>query len=452
MSIVKIQGVKRLDQAINYIKQDNKTNATLITTFDCDSEIILEQFNEMYEKRKLKHDKETNNKAKMIIQSFDFRDNITPKTAHEIGVKLANKYLKGNHKFIVATHTDTDNIHNHIIFNEVRNDNLLMFKTTRRNTIDNLRLKNDELSREYNLHIPKEKSHEDKINYISQRELRAREKGNSFKEKLENTIDEVIENSNSYEEFIERMEQLNFKSKEGKHLAFLNNEKNYFMRTKTLGMNYTKNSIKYRIDNPEFKIHKFKYTLKTEKIDKSQDKFKDNYGLRKWATKKNIAHLQEISNLVFNEKLSLDEIGDIKKSEEEFTKNIDNIIDDKDILIRDLERKESAFQDYKDSASLIADYKKAKNKKEFKSNHYQEFKKFDNAKRNINLLKRDYAIDNIDDLISLKDKLKSERDIIYSQYTKLQQEKEREKNNSRKNNSIKNNSSKKDPIKNKLRR
>lgn len=436
MSIVKIQGVKRLDKAIDYIKQDNKTNDNLITTYDTDPLFILDDFNEMYKQRKLKLDKETNNKAKMIIQSFDDRDNITPEEAHEIGKKLADNYLEGNHKYIIATHTDTDNIHNHIIFNEVRNDNLLMFDTTRKNTIDNLRLENDKLSKEYNLHIPEERSHEDKIHYISQRELRAREKGTSFKEKLENTIDEVVENSNSYEEFIERMERLNFKSKEGKHLAFLNNDKNYFMRTKTLGMNYTRNSIKYRIENKDFKIHKFKYTLRTERIDKSEDKFKQNYGLRKWATKKNIAHLQEISNLVFNEKLSLKEIGDIKKSEEEFTKDIDNNIAEKDSIIYDLERKEGAFQDYKDSASLIADYKKADNKKEFKSNHYQEFKKFDNAKRNMYLLRKEYSIDNINDLISFKEKLKEERDTIYSQYTKLQKEKEKERDQGRKKETI----------------
>src|SRR5699024_1710967 len=139
------------------------------------------------------------NKAKMIIQSFDYQDNITPEIAHEIGKKLADNYLKGNHKYIIATHLDTNNIHNHIIFNEVRTDNLLMFDTSRKNTIDNLRVENDKLSKEYNLTIPEEKSHKNKIKYISQREERVRKKGKSFKEELENTIDEVIKVSNNYD-------------------------------------------------------------------------------------------------------------------------------------------------------------------------------------------------------------------------------------------------------------
>lgn len=51
MSIVKIQGVKRLDNAINYITQDHKTNNDLISTFDCDLHFIKEDFENLFEER-----------------------------------------------------------------------------------------------------------------------------------------------------------------------------------------------------------------------------------------------------------------------------------------------------------------------------------------------------------------------------------------------------------------
>lgn len=427
MSIVKIQGVRKLKQTIDYIKQDTKSNDNLITTFDCDRDFIIEDFNSLYERRKNKLRKETTNKAKMIIQSFDYRENKTPQEVHEIGVKLAENYLNGKHQFIVATHIDTDHLHNHIIFNEVRSDNLLMYDTSRRSTIDNLRLENDKLSREYGLHIPKEKSHEDKITYITQRELKAKEKGISFKDKLENTIDNVIENSNSYEEFIQKMELLGFKSKEGKHLAFLNDDNNYFMRSKTLGMNYTKNSIQYRIENKDFKIHKFNYTIETKEIDKSQKKFKNNYGLRKWATKQNIAHIQEISNLVFNEKRSLEEIELIQKSETQFTKDIEVGLQEKDSILYDLEKKIDCFENYKQSAGLILEYKNSDNKKDFKRNNYHGFKKYDTAKKDLYLLKKNYGIDTLEDLLSYKEVTKKERNEVYSKYTTVQREQEKNK-------------------------
>lgn len=426
MSIVKIQGVKRLDNALKYISQDTKTNDNLITTFDCDQDFILEDFEMLYQLREERLRKNTTNKAKMIIQSFDFRDNITKEQAHEIGIKLADKYLKGKHQYIVATHTDTDYFHNHIIFNEVRSDNLLMFDTTRQSTIDNLRIENDKLSKEYNLHIPKEKSHEDKIHYMTQREIKVREKGNSFKEKLEITIDKVIQNSTSYDDFIKNMETLGFKSKEGKHLAFLNKESNRFMRTQTLGMNYSKNSIKYRIENKGFKIHKFEYTIKTNIIDKSEDKFKNNYGLRKWASKKNVEHLQEISHLVFNEKKTIQEIESIQRTEKEINHVIVGSLQNKDTILNDLESKYNAFQDYKDSASIIVEYKNSSNKEEFKKNHYKEFKIHDTAKKNLYLLKKVYEINSFDELLSFKETTLKERNHLYTQYTKIEKEKEKE--------------------------
>ena len=221
MSIVKIQSVKRLDQAIQYIQQETKTRNDLISTFGCDRDFILEDFNYLYEKRKNLLRKETKNKAKMIIQSFDFEENITPEEVHKIGIEFADNFLKGEHQYIIATHIDTNYIHNHIIFNQVKMASLLLFDTSRRNTIDNLRHENDQLSKKYHLIIPQEKKYEDKLHYISQREQRARLKGTSFKEKLESAIDQAVEKSETYDQFIEEMDQAGFKPKQGKYLAFL---------------------------------------------------------------------------------------------------------------------------------------------------------------------------------------------------------------------------------------
>ena len=428
MSIVKIQGVRNISSTLNYMIQETKTRDDLITTFDCDKDYMIEDFKELYEERKSRLRKDTTNKAKMIIQSFNSIDNITPEQAHEIGVKLADEYLKGNHQYIVTTHTDTDYIHNHIVFNQVRTDNLLMFDTTRKNTIDNLRLENDKLSREYDLEIPQEKSHENKIKYISQTERKVKEKGKSFKEELENNIDTVIENSNSYDDFINQMELLGFKSKEGKHIAFLNEKTNKFMRTKTLGMNYTENSIKYRIENKDFQIQKFKYTVETKLIDKSQDKIKNNYGLRKWVTKQNISHLQAISNLVFNENKTIKEIENIKTSEEEFNKDVENNLMKRDDVLHDLDKKSGAFEEFKDSANLISKYKESDNKTKFKKANYSGFKKFDNAKKDIYLLKKNYGINNLDELLDYKSNVEKERNQLYRHFTKIQTEKVKEKN------------------------
>ena len=40
---------------------------------------------------------------------------ITPEEANRLGYELAMRFTKGNHAFVVTTHTDKKHIHNHII-------------------------------------------------------------------------------------------------------------------------------------------------------------------------------------------------------------------------------------------------------------------------------------------------------------------------------------------------
>lgn len=425
MSIIKIQNVRRLDNAVNYITKDTKTVEKLISTFGCDRTSVVENFEQILNKRKLAHDRNAELKTKMIIQSFGEKDNVTPKIAHEAGKEFAKNYLKENHQYILTTHLDGKHIHNHIIFNQIRLDNFLMFDTKRTNTIDNLRLQNDNVSRKFDLYIPKERSHENKIHYMSQRELTVRKKGNSFKEEIENTIDEVIEVAKDYDDFLKIMESKGYKSKQGKHLAFNHPDKKFFMRTKTLGMNYLENSIKYRIENKDFKIHKYKYTIENEKIDKSDEKFRNNYGLRKWATKKNIAHLQEISDLVINQGMTLEEIEYVTKSEEEFIEGIESSLADKDNLINDLLKKSGSFEIYKNSASLMVALKNSENPKKFKSENYKDIIKHDIAKKHITELRNDYGIESESELSSFINDLTTERNNVFSSYTALQREREK---------------------------
>lgn len=54
-----------------------------------------------------------------MIQSFDVNDNLTPEQVHEIGKEWAEEVLGGKFEYVIATHTDTNNLHNHIIFNAV---------------------------------------------------------------------------------------------------------------------------------------------------------------------------------------------------------------------------------------------------------------------------------------------------------------------------------------------
>ena len=57
--------------------------------------------------------------AYQIRQSFKPGE-ITAEEANKVGYELAMRFTKGKYAFIVATHTDREHIHNHIIYNFIR--------------------------------------------------------------------------------------------------------------------------------------------------------------------------------------------------------------------------------------------------------------------------------------------------------------------------------------------
>ncbi|HAC1517108.1 TPA_asm: relaxase/mobilization nuclease domain-containing protein, partial [Listeria monocytogenes] len=385
----------------------------LITTFECSVESIERDF-----KNALMDYNEANNKnreltSRMIIQSFDKDDNLTPEKAHAIGVEFADKYLKGKHQYLVVTHIETDNIHNHIIFNDIDFENNKIFDSKRENTLHNLRLINREISELYSLsQISLSKS--DK-KYIAFNEYVARAKGTSFKSQLENAIDINIQKANSFDEFLEFMKADGYEHKQGKYLAFENNKSKKFMRTKTLGMNYLESSIKYRIEHKDYQPLQVDIVNK-KWIDKSQEKFKNNKGLERWATVQNINYLNEINAHLYKNKMTLKELDEIKSNAESFIDNFNKQLLKIDDEIYTLEKMAGSFKEYKDSYSIMYSYKAAETEEErnkIKHDNNHVFRRYDIVKRNIKFLKSKYNISDEAELQRKLSTLKNDRNLLY---------------------------------------
>ena len=411
MSIVKIQQVRDLKAAVKYTTQDYKTNEQLVTSYECDIESIENDFKAVLMDYEEKTGTPKNMSARMIIQSFSDADNITPEQAHQYGVELADNYLKGNHQYSVITHIETDNIHNHIIFNSVDHNNLKMFDSKRQHTINDLRKENDRVSEKYKLSII-ENTRQTGITF---NEYVARAKNVSFKGKLEKVLDDAIAKSNSFDEFLKEMKAQGYECKQGKHLAFLNPKSNKYMRTKNLGMNYLESSIKYRIENKDYVPVK-RNVIDKQWIDKKQQKFKSNKGLQKWATLQNINYLNELSTTMYKENKSLSDLQEIETNSNNLIDVFERKLSACDDEIYKLNKMINCFTVYQDSHSLILDYKAAEDKQQFKKDNYSMFKRFDTAKRDINVLKKM----DITDLEGLKYKismLERERNILYGSLT-----------------------------------
>ncbi|WP_439876983.1 relaxase/mobilization nuclease domain-containing protein (plasmid) [Bacillus mycoides] len=411
MSIVKIQKVKDLKAVINYSMQAHKTNEELVTSYECSIETIDRDFKSVLVDYNEMNKSDKNMSARMIIQSFDSDDNLTPEQVHQYGLEFADNYLRGNHQYTVITHTETDNLHNHIIFNDIDFNKLKMFDSKRVNTLERLREENDKISEKYGLSIIEE-GRKGRKKYLAFNEYVARSKKKSFKGNLEETIDKSISRSNSFDEFLGLMQREGYEHKQGKYLSFKNPESGKFMRTKTMGFNYLESSIKYRIENKGYSPIKTSI-INRQWIDKSQEKFKNNKGLQRWATKQNINYLNELSSKLYKLNVSIWELEEIEANKEALINSFEKQLLGIDNEIFKLKKMKGCFQTYKKSHPLIVAYKKAENKMAFKQEHYHEFKQYDVAKRDMNYLKKNYDITDEAELHYKLSLMTKERNLLY---------------------------------------
>ena len=110
----------RTDYGMNPDKTDG---GELISSFACNPDTVVSEFAlSKREYRELTGRVQENDIiAYQIRQSFK-PDEVTPEEANHIGYEFAERFLKGNHAFIVCTHTDKAHIHNHIYWNSTTLD------------------------------------------------------------------------------------------------------------------------------------------------------------------------------------------------------------------------------------------------------------------------------------------------------------------------------------------
>jgi hypothetical protein len=199
----KTQTKTAMGKVMNYCKRKDKTlmerdgrKFQLISGKDCCGDTAIQEFMST----KARYGKANGAFFYQYVQSFSPDENITPETAHEIGLKLA-EYFKG-HEALVATHTDAKHLHTHLVINSVNFENGKKLQMAR-GSIHKLREFSDGICRDYNLSIvpPKEKTSKS----MKTREYRAALNRDSWKLALMATIDAAMKQSRTKAEFIEKM-------------------------------------------------------------------------------------------------------------------------------------------------------------------------------------------------------------------------------------------------------
>lgn len=220
MAITKIPPKKStLNLALGYVTKSEKTDEKiLVSTHKCHEPTTHTQF------LRTRNDAGTKGTvlAKHLIQSF-LPGETSPELAHQIGMELCKKILKGEYEFVLSTHVDKGHIHNHIIFNNVNMVTGRCYQSNKK-SYHQIRYQSDKLCKENSLSVIDEfyESYKKKykINGKSWYENEQAKHGTSWKSRLQFDIDRIIKQSKDWDEFLKKMADLGYKIKYGKHIAF----------------------------------------------------------------------------------------------------------------------------------------------------------------------------------------------------------------------------------------
>ena len=186
-----------------YVSQKEKTlweGQQLVTGWNCTAQSALSEM-QLTKERFRKTD---GRQYYHFIQSFSETDGLTPQEAHAIGLELAQREFL-NFEVLVATHIDTDHLHNHLVVNSVSFQN---GKKLHQNAADLQahRLASDQICAAHGLEILPPPQKQVKQKRMSSREYRSAAKGESWKFRLMNAIDQCMRYASTKEDFISLME------------------------------------------------------------------------------------------------------------------------------------------------------------------------------------------------------------------------------------------------------
>ncbi|CZD03670.1 relaxase [Streptococcus pneumoniae] len=207
-------GKKYRRRLIKYILNPDKTdNLKLVSDFGMSNyldfpsyEEMVEMYNvnftnndKLYEYRNDRQEKHQQTiHAHYLIQSFSPEDNLTPEEINRIGYEIMMELTGGRFKFIVATHTDKDHVHNHILINAIdrNSDKKLIWNYALER---NLRMISDRISK-----VTGAKIIEKRYSYRDYKKYRE----SSHKFELKQRLYFLLQQSKSFDDFLEKAKQL----------------------------------------------------------------------------------------------------------------------------------------------------------------------------------------------------------------------------------------------------
>lgn len=265
MAYTSVIPVRRLDRAVKYVMNKEKTTAVSLqdaldyaanrdkteqSCFESSYACTLETaFADMRQTKERWH-KSGGVQGYHLVQSFAAGE-VSPELAHQIAKELADRVLGGRYEYVIGTHLNTGHIHSHIVWNSVSRIDGKKYHSNGKSYVTQIRAVSDELCRKYKLSIiDTENSHHVAKPYA---EWLAEKNGQpTWRTAIRQDVDEAIQQSLTWRQFLTVLDRKGYEVRMGRKYPVLRPPgKERFVRFKTLGKRYTPEAIQTRILYPQ---------------------------------------------------------------------------------------------------------------------------------------------------------------------------------------------------------
>lgn len=264
MAYTSVIPVRRLDRAVKYVMNKEKTTAVSLqdaldyaanrdkteqSCFESSYACTLETaFADMRQTKERWH-KSGGVQGYHLVQSFA-ADEVTPELAHQIAKELTDRVLGGRYEYVIGTHLNTGHIHSHIVWNSVSCVDGKKYRSNYKSYVTEIRAVSDALCRKYKLSVIDTEN----SNHVAKpyAEWMAEKNGQpTWRTAIRQDVDDAIQQSLTWRQFLGALEQKGYEVRMGRKYPVLRPPgKERFVRFKTLGKRYTPEAIQTRILYP----------------------------------------------------------------------------------------------------------------------------------------------------------------------------------------------------------
>ena len=419
-----------LARIIRYVKNPEKTeNGNLVSGYGCNPGIADAEFVYMkrrYIERTGRYQGKSDVIAYQLRQSF-VPGEITAEEANRLGQELAQRFTHGTNAYIVATHTDTKHVHNHIIISAVSLDYSRKFRNFWGSS-KALRRLSDIICIENGYSIVENPKRKGK-NYG---EWLGENRPPTQRDGLRFAIETALaQRPNNLEALLALLQKEGWEIKRGKHIALRGPGQNRFKRLDSLGNGFTQAELTEKLKQQAPSAREKANHVKPDKRKPSvnlivdiQEKLKQGKGpgYEQWAKKYNLKEMaRTLSFLREHDLLNMEKLDAATASARE--KNDSNLkrIQEIEARMKEISQLKTHIIQYSKTREVYAQYKKSNWSPKFAAQHEQEIAIHRAAKKAFDALGVK-KIPKVSELSAEYAALQKEKDALYPEYKKSRDE------------------------------